>query len=133
MGWGKVPAFGFAVQCGLPEWTTDGSFTIGDRRVVTVPFMSDREPAHRRFVRLDGADAVELPYQGGRLAMWLIVSTRWTGRGRRIAQLTGLDRTGGHCPTGLCRPHHAQMGTDPAAHRPVRVALPTGVLRRSAL
>ncbi len=57
----------------LPEWTTDGSFTTGDRRVVTVPFMSDREPVHRRFVRLDGADAVELPYEGGRLAMWLIV------------------------------------------------------------
>ena len=35
--------------------------------------MRDREPAHRRFVRLDGADAVELPYEGGRLAMWLIV------------------------------------------------------------
>ena len=57
----------------LPEWTTDGSFTTGDRRVVTVPFMSDREPVHRRFVRFDGADAVELPYEGGRLAMWLIV------------------------------------------------------------
>ena len=57
----------------LPEWTADGSFTIGDRRVVTVPFISDREPVHRRFVRLDGADAVELPYEGGRLAMWLIV------------------------------------------------------------
>ena len=57
----------------LPGWTTDGSFTTGDRRVVTVPFMSDREPVHRRFVRLDGADAVELPYEGGRLAMWVIV------------------------------------------------------------
>ncbi len=57
----------------LPELTTDGPFTTGDRRVVTVPFMRDREPAHRRFVLLDGADAVELAYQGGRLAMWLIV------------------------------------------------------------
>ena len=27
----------------LSEWTTDGSFTIGDRRVVTVPFMSVRD------------------------------------------------------------------------------------------
>ena len=35
--------------------------------------MRDREPVHRRFVQLDGADAVELPYEGGRLAMWLIV------------------------------------------------------------
>ena len=57
----------------LPEWTEDGPFTTGDRRVVTVPFMRDREPVPRRFARLDGADAVELPYQGGRLAMWLIV------------------------------------------------------------
>ena len=57
----------------LPELTSDGPFTTGDGRVVTVPFMRDREPVPRRFVRLDGADAVELPYQGGRLAMWLIV------------------------------------------------------------
>ena len=57
----------------LPELTADGPFTTGDRRVVTVPFMRDREPVHGRFVRLDGADAVELPYQGDRLAMWLIV------------------------------------------------------------
>ena len=57
----------------LLEWTEDGPFTTGDSLAVTVPFMRDREPVPRRFVRLDGADAVELPYQGGRLAMWLIV------------------------------------------------------------
>ncbi len=57
----------------LPDLTADGRFTTGDRRVVTVPFMRDLKPTHRRFVQLDGADAVELPYQGGRLAMWLIV------------------------------------------------------------
>ncbi|MCZ0938347.1 MAG: hypothetical protein OXJ55_06905 [Caldilineaceae bacterium] len=57
----------------LPEWTEDGPFTTGDGLAVTVPFMRDREPVARRFVRLDGADAVQLPYQGGRLAMWLIV------------------------------------------------------------
>ena len=57
----------------LPEWTRDGEFTTGDNRTVTVPFMRDREPLHRRFVRLEGADAVELPYQGGELTMWLIV------------------------------------------------------------
>ena len=53
--------------------TSDGLFTTGDNRTVTVPFMSDREPISRRFVRLADADAVELPYQGGQLAMWLIV------------------------------------------------------------
>ena len=51
----------------------DGEFTTGDNQTVTVPFMSDREPMSRRFDRLAGADAVELPYQGGQLAMWLIV------------------------------------------------------------
>ena len=57
----------------LPELTRDGQFTTGDDRSVTVPFMRDREPVRRRFARLEDADAVELPYQGGELAMWLIV------------------------------------------------------------
>ena len=57
----------------LAELTSDGQFTTGDNQSVTVPFMSDREPVRRRFVRLGTADAVELPYQGGQLAMWLIV------------------------------------------------------------
>ena len=57
----------------LPGRTEDGEFTTGDGRTVTVPFMSDREPTIRRFVQLADADAVELPYQGGQLAMWLIV------------------------------------------------------------
>ena len=63
----------------LPELTRNGRFTTGDRRVVTVPFMRDREPFPRRFVRLDGADAVELSYRSGRLAMWLIVPHDPTG------------------------------------------------------
>ena len=53
--------------------TGDGQFTTGDDQSVTVPFMSDFDPVERRFVRLDDADAVELPYEGGRLAMWLVV------------------------------------------------------------
>ena len=57
----------------LAERTSDGQFTTSDNRTVTVPFMSDMEPMRRRFVRLADADAVELPYQGGVLAMWLIV------------------------------------------------------------
>lgn len=56
----------------LPELTGEGRFTTG-AGPVTVPFMRDREPVHRRFVRLDGADAVELPYRGGELSMWLVV------------------------------------------------------------
>ena len=57
----------------LPEFTADGLFTTAGDRSVTVPFMQDRVPVERRFVQLDDADAVELPYQGGELAMWLIV------------------------------------------------------------
>ena len=57
----------------LPEYTRDGPFATGDNRSVTVPFMTDREPGYRRYVRLEGADAVELPYRDGGLAMWLIV------------------------------------------------------------
>ncbi len=57
----------------LPESTRDGQFTTDDNRSVTVPFMRDSEPVDRRFVQLEGADAVALPYKGGELAMWLIV------------------------------------------------------------
>jgi len=57
----------------LPEFTDNGQFTTGANRSVRVPFMQDREPVHRRFVRLEDADAVELPYEGGELAMWLVV------------------------------------------------------------
>ena len=53
--------------------TQDGPFTTVDSHSVMVPFMRDRKPVDRRFVRLQDADAVELPYQGGELAMWLIV------------------------------------------------------------
>ena len=57
----------------LPELTEDDHFNTGDDQSVTVPFMRDRVPVERRYVRLDHADAVELPYEGGELAMWLIV------------------------------------------------------------
>ena len=57
----------------LAEDTGDGQVHTGDGQSVTVPFMRDRAAVQRRFVRLEGADAVELPYQGGQLAMWLIV------------------------------------------------------------
>lgn len=54
-----------------PDSTSDDEFTTGAGATVTVPFMWDR--GYRRFVRLDGADAVELRYAGGELAMWLVV------------------------------------------------------------
>ena len=57
----------------LAEFTRFDQFTNGDGQSVPVLFMQDHDPITRRFVRLDDADAVELPYQGGDLAMWLIV------------------------------------------------------------
>ncbi|MEZ5246900.1 MAG: serpin family protein [Acidimicrobiales bacterium] len=57
----------------LAELTTDDEFTTADGSEVTTPFMHDHDPTTRRFVRLDAADAVELPYEGDELAMWLIV------------------------------------------------------------
>ena len=78
----------------LPELTRNGRFTTGDRRVVTVPFMRDREPVPRRFVQLDSADAVELSYQGGRLAMWLIVPHDPTGLAAVEESLNSQDLTG---------------------------------------
>ena len=57
----------------LADLTRDDQFTTDDGQSVTVPFMRDHDPMVRRFVCLGDADAVELPYQGGELAMWLIV------------------------------------------------------------
>lgn len=57
----------------LAELTRVGEFRTADGQPVAVPFMRDDDPVRRRFVRLIHADAVELPYQGGELAMWLIV------------------------------------------------------------
>ena len=51
--------------------TKDDQFTIDADESVSVPFMWD--VSNRRYVRLEGANAVELPYQGGELAMWLVV------------------------------------------------------------
>ena len=57
----------------LTEFTSERPFTISGGQTVTVPFMHDRVPLPRRFVQMEGADAVELPYVGQELAMWLIV------------------------------------------------------------
>ena len=114
----------------LPDWTSDGQFTTDDNRSVTVPFMRDRRPVHRRFVQLEHADAVELPYEGDELAMWLIVPHDPAGlaaveESLDAAALTGLrngaqeglvdlampkweqtlpptDLFGWLCPLGLC-------------------------------
>ena len=57
----------------LADLTRVDEFATADGPPVAVPFMRDHDPVGRRFVRLIHADAVELPYRGGELAMWLIV------------------------------------------------------------
>jgi serine protease inhibitor len=71
----------------LPGLTRDGQFTTDTGSTVTTPFMRDREPVQRRFVRLDDADAVELPYVGDQLAMWLIIPREDDGLARLEALL----------------------------------------------
>ena len=78
----------------LPELTADGQFTTADESEITTSFMRDREPVARRFVRLDGADAVELPYEGGELAMWLVVPHEVDGLEAVEATLDGSTLAG---------------------------------------
>ena len=97
----------------LPEFTADGQFTTDGNQSVTVPFMSDRIPVDRRYVRLDDADAVELPYQGGELAMWLIVPHDPAGlaaveESLDTAALTGLPRAAQTGPVQLAMPKWEQ-------------------------
>ncbi len=90
----------------LPEWTDDGRFTTADGGSVTVPFMHDREPVYRRYVRLGGADAVELPYQGGELAMWLIVPHDSDGLAAVEESISAGTLTGLH---GAAREGHVDL------------------------
>ncbi len=90
----------------LPEWTEDGQFTTADGASVTVPFMHDREPVYRRYVRLGDADAVELPYQGGKLAMWLIVPRNADGLAAVEESLDAETLAGLH---GAARDGHVDL------------------------
>ena len=97
----------------LPEFTRDDQFTINGDRSVTVPFMADRAPVYRRFARLDNADAVELPYQGGELAMWLIVPHDPDGlaaveESLEAATLTGLHKAAQEGTVDLTMPKWEQ-------------------------
>ncbi len=63
----------------VADLTRVDEFTTAEGQPVAVPFMRDYDPVQRRFVRLIHSDVVELPYQGGELAMWLIVPHRPIG------------------------------------------------------
>ncbi|MDE0614028.1 MAG: hypothetical protein OXI32_06395 [bacterium] len=80
----------------LADLTHVDEFTTSEGQPVAVPFMRDYNPVERRFVRLIHSDVVELPYQGGELAMWLIVPHESIGLGAveeslSAGTLTGLD------------------------------------------
>ncbi len=97
----------------LPDYTADGQFTTASNQSVTVPFMNDRIPVERHYVRLEGADAVELPYQGGELAMWLIVPHDPAGlaaveESLSAAGITGLPRAAQTGPVQLTMPKWEQ-------------------------
>ena len=87
----------------LAELTFDGEFTTGEGATVTAPFMTSHEPEPRRFVSLADADAVELPYADGDLAMWLIVPHDDDGVESLEASLAAADLTGlpGRATEGL--------------------------------
>jgi len=78
----------------LPELTSEGQFHTGANQSVTVSFMHDMEPVDRRYVQLENADAVELSYQGGELAMWIIVPRDPAGLAAVEASLDGEALTG---------------------------------------
>ncbi len=63
----------------LADLTRIDEFATAGGPPVAVPFMRDYDPVQRRFVRLIHSDVVELPYQGGELAMWLIVPHELVG------------------------------------------------------
>ena len=80
----------------VADLTRVDEFTTADGRPVAVPFMRDYDPVERRFVRLIHSDVVELPFQGGELAMWLIVPHESVGlaaveESLNAETLTGLD------------------------------------------
>ena len=83
-----------------PELTSDRAFTTADGTTVTAPFMGDR--SYRRYVQLEGADAVELPYKGRELAMWLVVPHDHDGLAAVEASLSAeaLTELGGIATTG---------------------------------
>lgn len=78
----------------LADLTFDGDFTTASGDTVSVPFMTSHEPVPRRFVELPDADAVELPYTDGDLAMWLIVPHADDGLDALEDSLSAADLVG---------------------------------------
>ena len=78
----------------LAEMTENGEFVTASGQSVTTPFMRDKTAPERRYVLLDGAVAVELPYLEGDLAMWLIVPDRHDGLEAVEASLDAVSLAG---------------------------------------
>ncbi|WP_419842756.1 serpin family protein [Candidatus Poriferisodalis sp.] len=97
----------------LADLTNDGEFTTDAGQTVTVPFMRDHEPLDRRYVVTDNADAVELPYAGGELAMWLVVPHERDGleaveEALDAAAVAGLSDVAQHGSVQLTMPKWTQ-------------------------
>ncbi|WP_419920578.1 serpin family protein [Candidatus Poriferisodalis sp.] len=103
----------------LADLTSDGKFTTDTGHSVIVPFMRDPEAVDRRYVRMDGADAVELPYVGRDLAMWLIVPHERDGlaaveESLDAAALVGLSGAARQGTVDLTMPKWEQTLAPPA-------------------
>lgn len=55
--------------------TKDENFRLADGGTVSAPMMRMVKPGALNYARDDGWQAVELPYAGGELAMWVVVPT----------------------------------------------------------
>ncbi len=61
------------------SYTRPSTFHLDESSEVQTDFMFTEEPLFLRYVELSDSVAVELPYQDGDLAMWLIVPTEING------------------------------------------------------
>jgi serpin B len=68
-----------------PQGTTPEPFTREDGSVVQVPTMHGRGDGKYNYAAGDGWQAVELPYAGSDLAMWVVVPTGAAGPGQLLA------------------------------------------------
>jgi len=75
----------------LPDLTVDADFTTDAGSTVTASFMRTHEPETRNFVSIENADAIELPYSDGDLAMWIVVPSDVNGLAEVEASLTADD------------------------------------------
>ena len=70
-----------------PEQTRDSDFTLADGSVVSAPMMFQWAETGLSYGEIEGAQLVELPYEGGELSMVLVVPDAMDGLADLEAQL----------------------------------------------